>query len=69
MLEGVIYKYEPGNETQLSWTKVKQVPSDRVVATFEGSWMKQIRYKLKGEKVRYLASSRQSLISHRNLGS
>lgn len=51
LLEGVIYKYDPGNETHMSWTKCKQVPSDRVVVTFEGNWMKQIKYKLKGEKV------------------
>ena len=51
LLEGVIFRYDPGNETHMSWTKTKQVPSDRVVATFEGNWMKQIKYKLKGEKV------------------
>lgn len=27
------------------------MPSDKVVATLEGNWMKTIRYKLKGEKV------------------
>lgn len=42
-LEGVIYKVE--DEAELEWTKVKQVPADRVVATFEGSWRGEVRWK------------------------
>jgi len=48
----VIYRYTPGDEEQEGWTRPKQVPADKVVANIEGCWMKQIKYKLKGEKVR-----------------
>ncbi|KAG8831396.1 hypothetical protein FRC17_003222 [Serendipita sp. 399] len=44
LLEGVIYKYTEGSE-QESWNKVKQVPKDLVVATFEGCWRKVITWK------------------------
>ena len=50
-LDGVIYRYDVGNADQEAWTRAKQVPADRVVAHIEGVWMKQIKYKLKGEKV------------------
>nr|XP_019046799.1 hypothetical protein I302_03402 [Kwoniella bestiolae CBS 10118]OCF25729.1 hypothetical protein I302_03402 [Kwoniella bestiolae CBS 10118] len=50
LLDGVVYRYTVGNETEEGWTKPKQVPVDKVVAQLEGSWMKEIRYKLKGEK-------------------
>ncbi|ORX35858.1 hypothetical protein BD324DRAFT_629290 [Kockovaella imperatae] len=49
-VDGVIYRYEVDNETELSWTKAKQIPSDNIVAYIEGCWMKQLKYKLKGEK-------------------
>ncbi|KIM24166.1 hypothetical protein M408DRAFT_244385 [Serendipita vermifera MAFF 305830] len=47
LLEGVIYKYTEGPE-QESWTKVRQVPKDLIVATFEGCWRKAITWKLAG---------------------
>ena len=50
LVEGVIYRYEVDNEAELAYSKPKQVPADKVVANIEGSWMKQLRYKLKGEK-------------------
>ena len=50
-LDGVIYRYTVGNEDEESWSRAKQVPSDKIVAHIEGSWMKQIKYRLKGEKV------------------
>lgn len=48
-LEGVIYRSteEEGEE----YKKVKSVPSDKVVAHIEGNWMRQIKYRMKGEKV------------------
>ncbi|RXK35211.1 hypothetical protein M231_07545 [Tremella mesenterica] len=49
MLDGIIYRYTPGTEEE-NWTKPKQVPMEKVVAHIEGTWMKKIRYKLKGEK-------------------
>lgn len=51
-LDGVIYRYDTSDESAASWTKLKQVPSDKVVVTLEGNWMKVIRYRMKGEKVR-----------------
>ena len=56
-MDGIIYRYEVGNEEQEGWVKTKQVPVDKVVANLEGNWMKQIRYKTKGEKVGYSATS------------
>lgn len=67
-LEGVIYEYdwrpvagggghldgEQAGETY--WTKVKQVPADRVVATFEGQWNGKVTFRVKGNKVRSLDS-------------
>ncbi|BEI91296.1 uncharacterized protein CcaverHIS019_0401160 [Cutaneotrichosporon cavernicola] len=49
-LEGVIYRYDEGDVNAESWTKVKQVPSDKVVGHIEGNWMKTIKYRRKGEK-------------------
>ncbi|WVQ81738.1 hypothetical protein IAT38_003863 [Cryptococcus sp. DSM 104549] len=50
LVDGIVYRYTVGDAEQESWTKAKQVPSDKVVAHIEGNWMKQIRYRLKGEK-------------------
>ena len=50
LLDGVIYRYTPGTDEE-TWSRPKQVPSDRVVAYLEGTWTKEIRYKLKGSKV------------------
>ncbi|KAI9636141.1 uncharacterized protein MKK02DRAFT_44845 [Dioszegia hungarica] len=50
LLDGVIYRYDVDDEEQLSWTRAKQVPKDRVVAEIEGQWMKTVKYRLKGEK-------------------
>lgn len=51
LLDGVVYRYPAGDEEALSWTKPKQVPSDQIVAHLEGNWRKQIKYRLKGDKV------------------
>lgn len=48
-LEGVIYRSTEAEGAE--YTKVKSVPGDKVVAHLEGNWMRQIRYRLKGEKV------------------
>ncbi|OXG83936.1 hypothetical protein C348_02476 [Cryptococcus neoformans Gb118] len=50
LVDGIIYRYTVGNEEEEGWTKAKQVPADKVVGYLEGCWMKQIRYKLKGQK-------------------
>lgn len=47
-----MYRYDEGDVSAESWTKVKQVPSDKVVAHIEGNWMKTVKYRLKGDKVR-----------------
>ncbi|KAJ9092056.1 hypothetical protein QFC19_008830 [Naganishia cerealis] len=49
-LEGVVFSYNPDKADEKDWSKIKQVPSDRVVANIEGSWRKQIKYRRKGEK-------------------
>ena len=49
-LEGVVYEYEEGKDDPEQYTTIKDVPSDRVVLTLEGSWKGQINWKLKGEK-------------------
>ncbi|CCF52550.1 hypothetical protein NDA11_001186 [Ustilago hordei] len=48
-LEGVIYAYGPNDDPD-EYTNVKQVPTDKVLATFEGCWKGKITYKKKGEK-------------------
>ncbi|PWY99613.1 hypothetical protein BCV70DRAFT_110124 [Testicularia cyperi] len=48
-LEGVIYEYGPNDDPD-EYTSLKQVPQDRVLATFEGSWKGKITYKRKGDK-------------------
>ena len=45
-LEGVIHTYEEGETEHEEWVKAKQVPVDRVVAYFDGSWKGRIRYRL-----------------------
>ena len=40
----------PDDESE-NWSKIKQVPLDKVVANIEGIWRKQIRWRRKGEKV------------------
>jgi oxysterol-binding protein-related protein 9/10/11 len=50
LLEGIIYKYTEGPE-QDAWTKVRQVPKDLVVATFEGCWRKAVTWKRVGSVV------------------
>lgn len=51
LVDGIIYRYTVGNEEEEGWTKAKQVPADKIVGYLDGCWMKQIRYRLKGQKV------------------
>ncbi|CAE6442117.1 unnamed protein product [Rhizoctonia solani] len=49
LVEGVIHTYNPSEPDEcVSWTKVKSVPSSRVVATFDGSWRGLIKWKRAG---------------------
>lgn len=48
-LEGAIYAYGPNDDPE-EYTTVKQIPGDKVVATFEGCWKGKITYKKKGDK-------------------
>lgn len=48
-LEGVIYSYGPNDDPE-EYTQAKQVPQDKVLATFEGCWKGKITYKKKGDK-------------------
>jgi len=45
LCEGVIHTVTPGETCHLEWTKVKHVPTSRVIATFDGSWKHLIRWK------------------------
>ncbi|KAJ9121083.1 hypothetical protein QFC24_005064 [Naganishia onofrii] len=49
-LDGIVFNYNPDKPEEDEWSKIKHVPSDRVVANIEGSWRKQIKYRRKGEK-------------------
>lgn len=49
-MQGIIYEMIDDTDTEFS--KIKQVPADRVTATLSGSWQGEIRYKLAGESVR-----------------
>lgn len=48
-LEGAIYAYGPNDDPE-EYTAVKQIPQDKVLATFEGCWKGKITYKKKGDK-------------------
>ncbi|KAF8804607.1 hypothetical protein BYT27DRAFT_7106663 [Phlegmacium glaucopus] len=49
LLEGVIHTVFESDDTQCSeWTKIKQVPPHRIVATFDGTWRGRIRWKRVG---------------------
>lgn len=52
-IEGVIIAYDPDKPEEAEWNKIKNIPSERILATLEGSWRKQIKYRRKGEKVGY----------------
>lgn len=56
-LEGAIFKYDEQDEEPTEYTKIKQIPSDRLVATFEGSWKGDIRWFNPGDKVRMCSNS------------
>lgn len=51
-LEGVIYEYEEGQEE--AYTSIKEVPADKIVATFEGTWRGKITWKRKGDRDSHL---------------
>lgn len=63
-LEGVIYEWSGGEgETENrddsttandGYKTIKEVPSDKVVATFEGTWRGKITFKRRGEKESHL---------------
>ncbi|KAG9090602.1 hypothetical protein FRC06_000956 [Ceratobasidium sp. 370] len=46
--KGIFIKLNKGSEC-VSWTKVKQVPPSRIVATFDGTWRGMIKWKRTGE--------------------
>ncbi|MBZ6370509.1 MAG: hypothetical protein LBE44_00985 [Microbacterium hominis] len=62
MVEGVVYESSPNEAasdpeadvidgSDKRFTKIKQVPKDRVVGTFEGNWRGEIKWTKKGESV------------------
>lgn len=48
-LEGVIYEYSPSSSAE-EFTSIRDIPTDRIVATFEGTWRGRVTWKRKGEK-------------------
>jgi hypothetical protein len=48
LVEGVIHIVHDGETEHEEWTKVKHVPTDRVVAVFDGSWRGRIRWRRVG---------------------
>ncbi|SNX87317.1 related to OSH6 - member of an oxysterol-binding protein family [Melanopsichium pennsylvanicum] len=48
-LEGAIYAYGRNDDPE-EYVSVKQVPQDKILATFEGCWKGKITYKRKGDK-------------------
>ena len=62
LVEGVVYESSPNEAasdpeadvidgSDKRFTKIKQVPKDRVVGTFEGNWRGEIKWTKKGESV------------------
>ena len=45
LIEGVIHEYDPSDESYLEWTKIKHIPKEHVVATFDGCWQKRVYWK------------------------
>lgn len=56
LLEGVIYEYTEGDESE-EYTKIKHVPADKIVATLDGCWRGEIRWKRAKDTVRLILSS------------
>lgn len=48
LLEGVIHTVFDGETHHEDWTKVKHVPTARVVAVFDGSWRGKVRWRKVG---------------------
>ena len=48
LLEGVIHTVFDGETLHEEWTKVKHVPTARIVAVFDGSWRGKIRWRRVG---------------------
>lgn len=51
LLTGAIYRAAAQEEEEI--TKIKHIPAESIVATFEGNWRGEIRWKKVGEKVLY----------------
>ena len=48
LIEGVIFVVHDGETEHEGWTKVKQVPHNRIAAVIDGSWRGRIRWKRVG---------------------
>jgi hypothetical protein len=53
LVEGVVFQFNLESAEEEAWTKVKQVPKDLILATLDGSWRKEIRWKKPDAKVRF----------------
>ena len=59
LVEGVIYRVS--TEESKTWNKVKQVPKDQVLASVDGTWRTQIKFKKAGEDEQKLLINLESL--------
>jgi len=50
LVEGVVHTVDPESQAHESWTKVKHVPADKIIARLSGSWHSEMRYKKEGEE-------------------
>jgi hypothetical protein len=58
-----VHTVDPDSRTHESWTKVKHVPADKIIARLSGSWRSEIRYKKEGDEVSLASSFSLSLIN------
>jgi hypothetical protein len=43
LIEGIVYEYE--SEAEAGYSKIKNVPEDKIVARFDGSWRGKITWR------------------------
>ncbi|KZO98536.1 hypothetical protein CALVIDRAFT_535177 [Calocera viscosa TUFC12733] len=48
-VEGVIHTYDPESEEHEEWRKVRHVPAEQVLASFQGAWDKKVNWRRAGE--------------------
>lgn len=54
--EGIVYEYDDDEDPE-TYSKIKHVPTSKILATLEGCWRGEVRWKLVSDSVRSLLSS------------